>query len=253
MRLNMKKYFVVILGSISLLFFGCASTHQSVPANKADKGGGGFRGIAWGTDRAEVEKGEKTGSLAAGAPKAELVYDGKLLGKIPVKITYHFEDGKLRRGTYHVVRPKSVMEYTLFQIILSGKYGRPYQDAKTPEMVETSWLTPDTEIDLLADGSQMASYSLKKPEVSRAVELTALKINYYDRAWFAHSISKSEKEEADLNESETYYQKLIGDWVQVFPSYRSCIGYDPFLFPGDHMFLPADAYVYEPGSSDSDF
>lgn len=249
----MKKYFIVLLGSFSLLLFGCASSHQSVPADKADKGGGGFRGAVWGADKEEVERGEKTGSLVAGSPAEELVYDGKLLGKIPVTITYHFKEGKLRRGTYQVVRPKSVMEYTLFQIILSRKYGRPYQDAKTPEMVETNWLTPATEIDLLADGSRMESYSLKKPEVSRGVELTALKINYYDRAWFARSIRKSVKEEADLSESETYYQKLIGDWVQVFPSYRSCIGYDPFLFPGDPMFLPTDAYVYEPGSSDSDF
>jgi len=253
MRSNMKKYFVVILGSISLLLFGCASTHQSVSANKADKGGGGFRGIAWGTDRAEVEKGEKKGSLADGASEDELVYDGKLLGKIPVKITYHFEDGKLRRGTYQVVRPKSVMEYTLFQIILSRKYGRPYQAGETSEMAETNWLTPGTEIDLLADGSQMNNYSLEKPEVSRSVELTALKLNYYDRTWFARSIKKSVKEEAVLKESETYYQKLIGDWVQVFPSYRSCIGYDSFLFPGDPMFMPTDAYVYEPGSSESDF
>ncbi len=248
----MKNCFVVILGGISLFLFGCASSQQSVTADKADKEGG-FRGIAWGADKAEVEKGEKTGSLVAGSSEAELVYDGRLLGKIPVKITYHFEDDKLRRGTYQVVRPESVMEYTLFQIILSRKYGRPSQDAQTPEMVETSWLTPDTEIDLLADGSQMTSYSLEKPEVSRAVELTALKVNYYDRAWFARSIYKSEKEEAEDNETETYYQKLIGDWVQVFPSYRSCIGYDPFLFPGDPEFLPEDEYEYEPGSSDSDF
>ena len=249
----MKKYFIVLLGSISVLFLGCASSHQSVTADKADKGGGGFRGSVWGTDKAEVEKGENRGSLIVGSPAEELVYDGKLLGKIPVKITYYFEDGKLRRGTYQVVRPKSVMEYTLFQIILSRKHGRPYQNAETSEMVETNWLTPDTEIDLLADGNQMESYSLKKPEVSRAVELTALKVNYYDRSWFARSINKSEKVEADLNESETFYQKLIGDWVQVFPSYRSCIGYDPFLFPGDPMVFPADEYVYEPGSSASDF
>ena len=200
-----------------------------------------------------MEKGEKTGSLVAGAPADELVYDGKLLGKIPVKITYHFQDGKLRRGTYEVISPESVMEYTIFQIILSRKYGRPRQTTETSEMAETNWVTPDTEIDLLAEGSQMDRYSLEKPEVSRSIELTALKSNYYDRAWFARSIKKSVKEEADLNESETYYQKLIGDWVQVFPSYRSCIGYDPFLFPGDPMFFPTDAYVYEPGSSDSDF
>ncbi|HDL64752.1 MAG TPA: hypothetical protein ENH12_05110 [Proteobacteria bacterium] len=249
----MKKYFIVLLGGFSLMLWGCASSHQSVPADKADKGGGGFRGSAWGTDKAEVEKGEKTGSLVAGSPADELVYDGELLGKISVKITYHFEDGKLRRGTYQVVRPESVMEYTLFQIILSRKYGRPYQDAETSEMVEANWLTPDTEIDLLADGNQMESYSLKNPEVSRAVELTALKVNYYDRAWFARSISKSDKKEANLNESETFYQKLIGDWVQEYPSYRSCIGYDPYLFPGDPTLLPADEYVYEPGSSESDF
>ena len=249
----MNKYFMVILGSISLLLLGCASSHQSVPADKSDKGGGGFRGLAWGTDKTEVEGREKTRTPVAGSPADELVYDGKLLGKIPVEITYHFKDGQLRRGTYQVIRPKSVMEYTLFQIILSRKYGRPYQAAETSEMAETNWLTPGTEIDLLADGRQMNNYSLDKPEISRSVELTALKLNYYDRVWFARSIQKSVKEEADLKESETYYQKLIGDWVQVFPSYQSCIGYDPFLFPGDPMFVPGEEYEYEPGASGSDF
>jgi len=250
----MKRNTIVILWSISMLILGCASDRQAVnPADKAAAAKNGFRGTSWGSDMVEVKKGEKTLTPVAGSPADELVYDGKLLGKIPVKITYHFKDGKLRRGTYQVIRPKSVMEYTLFQIILSRKYGRPFQAAETSEMAETNWLTPGTEIDLLADGRQMNDYSLEKPEVSRSVELTALKVNYYDRVWFARSIKKSVKEASDLKESETYYQKLIGNWVQVFPSYRSCIGYDPFLFPGDPMFLPTHAYVYEPGSSDSDF
>jgi len=250
----MNKNAIVIIWSISMLILGCASDRQAVnPADKTVAAGGGFRDASWGSNMDEVVKGEKTLTPVAGSPADELVYDGKLLGKIPVKITYHFKDGKLRRGTYQVTRPKSVMEYTLFQIILSRKYGRPSQAAETSEMAETNWLTPGTEIDLLADGSQMNNYSLEKPEVSRSIELTALKLNYYDRTWFARSIKKSQKQAADLNESETYYQKLIGDWVQVFPSYRSCIGYDPFLFPGDPMFMPTDAYVYEPGSSDSDF
>ncbi|MEA1928801.1 MAG: hypothetical protein U9N73_11405 [Candidatus Auribacterota bacterium] len=244
----------IIVAGMALFIFGCASdSHLKSSKEVAGRGEEGFRGVSWGSEKEEVKKFEEKGTPVSSASADELMYDGKLLGKIPVKITYHFEEGKLRRGTYQVVRSESVMEYTLFQIILSRKYGSPYQHSEVPDMIETNWLTPETEIDLLADGSQMTSYSLKKPEVSRAVQISSIKLNYYDRSWFARSMEKTVKEEASLNESETYYQKLIGDWVQLFPSFRSCVGYDPFLFPGDPMFLPEDEYVYEPGSSDSDF
>lgn len=250
----MRAKLITNIAWIALLFLGCATDKQLVKTEgKIDHESGGFRGVSWGSDQATVEKKEVQGNLLSGTSDDELVYQGKLLGKIPVEIVYHFKKGKLRRGTYQVIRSKSIMEYTLFHIILSRKYGRPYQDAKTSEMMESNWLTQDTEIDLLAEGSRIIEYLLEKPEVSKSIDLVSLKINYYDRAWFSQSIRRTEKEEAEVNESETYYQKLIGDWVQVFPSYRSCIGYDPFLFPGDPMFLPEDAYVYEPGSSDSDF
>lgn len=250
----MKRYYIVILGSVSLLFWGCASDRQPVtPADKAGEGGGGFRATSWGMDMEEVKAVEKKGTLVPGSPADELIYNDTLLGKITVRITYHFKDGQLRRGTYRLTAPRSIMEYTIFRIILSRKYGLPYQDAWTPTMAETIWLTPETEIDLLAEGSELKRYSLEDPESSRSISLSALKINYYDRVWFGHSIEQTEKEEAEDHETQTFYQKLIGDWVEIYPSYRSCLGYDPLLFPGDPMLVPGEEYEYEPGSSNSDF
>ena len=56
----MKRYFIVILGSVSLLFWGCASDRQPVvtQADKAGEGGGGFRAASWGMDMEEVKEVE---------------------------------------------------------------------------------------------------------------------------------------------------------------------------------------------------
>ena len=236
----MKRYFIVILGSVFLLLLGCTSDRQpATPAGKAGRGGGGFRNACWGMGRAQVRAVEKSAIPVPRSPEDKLIYEGRLLGKIKVEIIYHFEDGKLKRGTYRVTDPGGIMEYTIFRILLSEKYGKPYTVAGITTMAESSWLTPETEIDLLAEGTGLERYKLDKPEASRSIALASLEINYYDRSWFARGIERTVKEESRIDESEKLYQKLIGDWVEIYPSYRNYMNMDMMLQPGE-------TYVYDP-------
>jgi|GEM_PF-1217607 len=233
---KMKRIFIVFFWITSLLFLGCASDRQ--PATPADKTGN-FRRACWGMDRVQVEAVEKSALPAARSPESQLIYEGKLLGKIKVEIIYHFEDGKLKRGTYRVTEPGGIMEYTIFRILLNKKYGKPYSIDRIMTMAESSWLTPETEIDLWAEGTGLDRYDLSKPEDSLSIALNSLEINYYDRNWFAHDIKRTVKEESRINESEQMYQKLIGDWVEIYPSYRGYLDMGMMLEPGEE-------YVYDP-------
>ena len=232
----MKRIFIVLLWSTPLLLLGCASDRQ--PATPADRGGD-FRSACWSMDQAQVRAVEKGAIPVPQSPEDKLIYKGRLLGKIKVEIIYHFEDGKLRRGTYRVTEPGGIMEYTIFRILLSEKYGKPYTVAGITTMAESSWLTPETEIDLLAEGEGLERYKLDEPEASRSIALASLKINYYDRIWFARSIKRTVKAESQEDESQKMYQQLIGDWVQVYPSYRDYLDMGMMLEPGE-------TYVYDP-------
>ncbi|MFH1037713.1 MAG: hypothetical protein V1789_03470 [PVC group bacterium] len=237
----MKKIELWVVAGIVLLVLGCASSEKSSPAGEGGKNveKSPFRNTQWGMSREQVEKAEKT-AVAVISPKAdELVYDGTLLGKIPVRITYHFQDGRLRRGTYRVTDPGSIMEYTIFRLVLGRKYGKPFNEARTPDLVQMSWLTPETEVDLLGEGTNLDRYSLQTPGASQEIKLSFIKINYYDRRWFGHSVEETEKAEADVDESEKLYRQLIGDWVEIYPSYRD-------YMDGAMMLEPGETYVYDP-------
>ncbi|GAH68180.1 unnamed protein product, partial [marine sediment metagenome] len=104
----MKRNAVVILWSITMLLLGCASDRQPVTqTDKAGGGGGGFRAASWGMNMEEVKEVEKKGTIIPGSPTDELIYKDTLLGKIPARVTYHFKNGQLRRGTYRLTDPRS--------------------------------------------------------------------------------------------------------------------------------------------------
>ena len=140
----MKRNLIVLLCCVSLLLLGCASDRQpTTPADKAGKEETNFRGACWGMTPEAVRATEKTARPVPQSPEDKLIYEGSLLGKIKVEIVYHFEGGKLRRGTYRVVEPGGIMEYTIFRIVLSEKYGKPYTVARITTMAESNWLTPE--------------------------------------------------------------------------------------------------------------
>ncbi len=237
----MKKNALCFFTLVSLFVLGCASSDKSPPAAPGEKARDDtpFRNARWGMSMEQVEQAEKKGVAQISPEADELVYEASLLGKVPVRIVYHFQDGKLRRGTYQVEHPGSIMEYTIFRLVLGRKYGKPFNEARTPQMVQMSWRTPESEIDLLGDGKNLERYSLQKPEASQKIELASIRANYYDRRWFGHSVEETEKAEGNVDESEKLYQQLFGDWVEIYPSYRDYMA-------GAMMLEPGETYVYDP-------
>ncbi len=233
----MKLELAGLLAGTTLLLIGCAGGRRA--AAPPPPPGGDFRGAAWGMEMEEVLGTlEDTAAVVSRAPE-ELVVRDTLLKRFPAEAGYHFTGGKLRRGSYRIAAAGKVIEYTIFRIVLGRKYGPAHSEAAVPEEVEAVWLTPRSEIDLAGKGRGLGGYAFLHPERSRDGELTEVEINYYDREWFARDRRRSEKTEASIGESEDLYRKLIGNWVQVFPSYRD-------YMEGAMMLEPGETYVYDP-------
>ena len=181
---------------------------------------------------------EDAGAVISRSPD-ELVCRDTLLKKFPAEAVYHFTDGELRRGAYRVGGPESIIEYTIFRLVLARKYGPVHSEAAAPEVIEAVWLTPRTEIDLAGSGSGLEGYAFLYPERGRSGRLAKIEVNYYDRGWFARDRKRTAREEASARESEDLYRKLIGDWVRVYPSYRD-------YMEGAMMLQPGETYVYDP-------
>ena len=232
----MKFKLAGLLAGTTLLLIGCAGRQREAAPPPP---GGDFRGAAWGMEMDEVLGTlENSAAVVSRAPD-ELVVRDTLMKRFPAEAGYHFIDGKFRRGSYRISAGGKVIEYTIFRIVLARKYGPVHSETAAPETVEAVWLTPRTEIDLTGKGSGLEDYALLHPERSRGGELTGVEINYYDRGWFARDLERSEKTEASIGESEDLYRKLIGDWVQVFPSYGD-------YMEGAMMLEPGETYVYDP-------
>ena len=234
----MKRSTGILAVGLMLFISGCASTGSAPPAS-APPPEGDFRGAAWGMSMEEVEGSLEDPSAVTSRSPEELVCRDTLLEKFPAEAFYGFTDGKLRRGGYRVPGLGKVIDYTIFRLVLARKYGPVHSQASAPEVVEAVWLTPRTEIDLSGSGSRLEAYSFFHPERSRSAELDKIEVNYYDREWFARDRKRTEKTEAAIGESEDLYRKLIGDWVQVFPSYRD-------YMEGAMMLEPGETYVYDP-------
>ncbi len=229
---------ILSIGAV-LLLFGCASGTGSAPTTAPPPPEGDFRGAVWGMGMAEVEETLEDAGAVISRSSDELVCRDTLLKKFPAEALYHFIDGKLRRGEYRRAEPAGIIEYTIFRLVLARKYGPVYSEAAAPEVIEAVWLTPRTEIDLSGDGTGLEGYSFLHPEQSRSAELAKIEVNYYDRDWFARDRKRTAREEASVRESESLYRKLIGDWVEVYPSYRD-------YMEGAMMLEPGETYVYDP-------
>ncbi len=232
----MKIRTMVSLAATVLVLLGCAGRQGSTPPPPPE---GDFRGAAWGMGIDEIEQSLKAHSEVVSRSADELVVRDTLLNRFPAEVGYHFTDGRFRRGSYRVAAVGKVIDYTIFRIVLGRKYGPVHSAVAVPEEVEAVWLTPRTEIDLAGKGSGLGGYAFLHPERSRDGELSRIEINYYDRDWFARDLERTEKTEAAIGESEDLYRKLIGDWVQVFPSYRD-------YMEGSMMLEPGETYVYDP-------
>lgn len=225
---------------IALLVLGCAGGKRNAPPPAAPPSGGDFRGAAWGMEMEDVEGTLEDVSAVISRTPDMLVCRDTLLKRFPVEAVYYFTEGKLRRGSYRVVDLDGIIDYTIFRIVLARKYGPVYSEASAPEEIEAVWLSPRTEIDLTGSGNALEEYSLFDPERSREGELAKIEINYYDRKWFDRDRERTEKTEAAVKESEALYQQLIGDWIEVYPSYRD-------YMEGAMMLEPGETYVYDPG------
>ncbi len=229
-----------IIGGLAvtvLVLFGCAGMEKS--SSPPPPPGGDFRGASWGMGMDEVEETLAANLEIVSRAPDELVVRDTLLKRFPAEAGYHFTDGRLRRGSYRVAEAGKVIDYTIFRIVIGRKYGPAHNQSAAPETIEAVWLTPRTEIDLTGSGEDLENYDFLHPGPARDGELDRIEINYYDRAWFTRDLERSEKTEAAIGESEDLYRKLIGDWVQVFPSYRD-------YMDGAMMLEPGETYVYDP-------
>jgi len=235
----MKLPVAGLIAFATLLLFGCASGERTPTADAGPPPEGDFRGAVWGMGMEEVEGSLEDPAAIISRTPDELVCRDTLLQKFSAEAVYHFADGKLRRGGYRVSGPGGIIEYTIFRLVLARKYGPVHSETAAPDIIEAVWLTPRTEIDLSGTGVGLEKYSFLHPERSRGCELAKIEINYYDRGWFDRDRKRTAKEEASVRESENLYQKLIGDWVQVYPSYRT-------YMEGAMMLEPGETYVYDP-------
>ena len=169
---------------------------------------GDFRQATWGMNEEEVRAGEEDSVLNPGAPPGQLSYDGVLLGKLKVRITYWFEGGKLVRGGYTFSSPLRVKDFEMLRSVLTRKYGPPRSDASSGGIDEVTWLTAKTEIDLEGRGSSSRG-------AAGDGSYEKVEINYYDRNWCARSIKKTAEAEAGEAETERFRDNTIGGWVQV--------------------------------------
>ena len=222
-----------------LFLFGCAAgegirTRKTPPPERGD-----FRGKVWGMEQEAVAAMIPDDTYVIASTPDSLVIRDLVLDKYSAEATYHFSDGRLNRGSYRIDDPEGVIDYTIFRMVLEGAYGPVYSEVAAPEIIETVWLTPRTEIDLSGAGRDLEGYTFLHPEESRGAVLDRIKVNYYDREYFARERKKTVRAEASIGESEELYQKLIGDWVQVYPDYRSYLERAVMLQPGQ-------TYLYEP-------
>lgn len=235
----MKLHTAGLVAGTVLLLFGCASGNGTSRVDAGPPPGGDFRGAVWGMGMAEVEGTLEDAGAVISRTSDELVCRDTLLKRFSAEAVYYFTDGKLRRGGYRIADPAGIIEYTIFRLVLARKYGPVHSEAAAPEVIETVWLTSRTEIDLSGSGSSLEGYSFHHPERSRSGELAKIEINYFDRKWFDRDRKRTAKEEASGRESEDLYRKLIGDWVRVYPSYRT-------YMEGAMMLEPGETYVYDP-------
>ena len=181
---------------------------------------GDFRAADWGMSEAEVKASEKKAVPVPGSPPGLLLYDGLLLGKLKVRITYRFADGKLVKGEYNLSAPLKTTDYGLLRSILVKKYGNPRSDTAAGGLTETVWAAGGTEIDLLGRGLEPPGQEAEPSAAGRDLALNGIVINYYDRKWYRRSIETTKTEEAEDKETEGIREKTVGGWVEVPFGYR---------------------------------
>ncbi len=235
MRKNLNGLILLTVICLS----GCAAGERTRISDTPPPERGDFRGMVWGMEQEAVAAMIPGDTYVVSCTPDRLVIRERILDRFVAEAAYHFSDGRLNRGSYRVGDPEGVIDYTIFRMVLEGAYGPVYSEVAAPEIVETVWLTPRTEIDLSGSGRDLEGYTFLHPEGSRGARLDRIKVNYYDREYFARERKKTVRAEAALAESEELYQKLIGDWVQVYPDYRSYLERAVMLQPGG-------TYLYEP-------
>lgn len=235
----MRKKLTGLTALTALLLLGCAAGERTRISATPPPQRGDFRGAVWGMEQEAVAALIPDDTYVISSTPESLVIRERVLDRFTAEATYHFRGEKLNRGSYRIDDPETVLDYTIFRMVLEGAYGPVYSKVAAPEIIETVWLTPRTEIDLSGVGRNLEGYSFFHPEGSRGAGLDGIKVNYYDREYFARDIRKTVRAEAAIGESEELYRELIGNWVQVYPGYRSYLERAVMLQPGQ-------TYLYEP-------
>ena len=205
------------VAAAGLIMAGCASAPPDSREEGAGAGIYNFQQAFWGMSRNRVaETVSDSFELVESKPQL-LSYKGKLKGKIPVRIEYHFRDGRLIRGSYLFNDNPGQAEYSLIQYTLTKKYGAPVNIGRTESMAEATWEAGPTEIDILARGAHLKDY--RPGKIDDTIQIDSIALNYYDRAPYRKEAEAMAKEEKEDRESSELYQRYIGDWVELYPDY----------------------------------